>query len=75
MDDPKTLEQEAQDEADLRSELLRQGIGWKPDERAATALQGFLDHRDVYEHTAEHVALAHALLDIYHRPEDEEDED
>lgn len=45
---------------------------WKPSRDVVEKLRGFLDHRDVYEHTEEHVRQAEALILAYeYEPEDE----
>lgn len=62
----------AQEEADERNEAIAEGRGeWKPSHREATAAQAFLDHRDVYEHTPEDVALAERVIAAFETAQEE----
>jgi hypothetical protein len=66
--------EEAEEEAALRTERARAGEDpggrpdrwrkWWPDQEQVRVAAGFLDHRDVYEHDAAHVALAEAIVEV-----------
>lgn len=50
---------EAKEEAERRTEIRE---GWKPSDNEIRAAQGFLDHRDVYEYTEEHIEVAEQIV-------------
>lgn len=63
--------EDAQLEAEARTERARRGeepggrkqwARWWPDAEQVRVAAGFLDHRDIYEHDAGHVALAEAIV-------------
>jgi hypothetical protein len=68
---------EALDEAQLRTERARAGEdpggrkdqwrAWWPTAEQVRVAAGFLDHRDIYEHDAGHVALAQAIVEVAER--------
>jgi hypothetical protein len=68
---------EALDEAQLRTERARAGEdpggrkgqwhAWWPTAEQVRVASGFLDHRDIYEHDAEHVRLAEAIVKVAQR--------
>lgn len=65
--------EEAEEEAERRTEKARNGEEaggrkgysrqWWPNAEQVRIAAGFLDHRDIYEHTAAHVALAQAICE------------
>lgn len=68
--------EEAKDEAEARTERARAGEKpggrdqwrqWWPDAEQVRVATGFLDHRDIYEHDAGHVALAEAIVEVAQR--------
>lgn len=66
--------EEASEEAEQRTERARAGEDpggrkdryqqWWPNPEQVRAAAGFLDHRDIYEHDAAHVALAQAIVAV-----------
>jgi hypothetical protein len=66
--------EEAVEEAERRTERARAGEDpggrkdrwrkWWPDQEQVRVAAGFLDHRDIYEHDAAHVALAEAIVEV-----------
>lgn len=64
----------AEAEADARTERARAGeavggrkdrwVQWWPSAEQVIVAAGFLDHRDIYEHTAAHLALAQAIVEV-----------
>lgn len=73
--------EEAEEEAEQRTERARAGedpggrkertARWWPSAQQVQIAAGFLDHRDVYEHDAAHVALAEAIVEVAARRERE----
>ena len=55
-------QEEAEEEAERRTEAALSGDGWKPNRQEVRAAAGFLDHRDVYEHEPEHVEIAEQIV-------------
>lgn len=68
--------EDAQEAVDERNRRIREGTGgWKPERRAVDWARAFLDHRDVYEHTEEHVKVAlMAIAAFEYVPEADGDE-
>jgi hypothetical protein len=64
--------EEAEEEATQRTKRARAGEDpggrntrpWWPTAEQVRGAQGFLDHRDVYEHNAAHVALAQVIIEV-----------
>ena len=66
--------EEAEEEAKRRTERARKGEDpggrkdrwgkWWPTVEQVRVAAGFLDHRDIYEHNAGHVALAQAIVEV-----------
>jgi hypothetical protein len=66
--------EEAEEEAEQRTERARAGEApggrkdrwaqWWPDAQQVRVAAGFLDHREIYEHDAGHIALAQAILEV-----------
>jgi hypothetical protein len=58
-------QQEAEDEAERKTEAALAGDGWTPSHEELRVATSFLDHRDVYEHEPEHVETAERIIEAF----------